>query len=108
MWRQVLLYFRTHSYHADNCQAKETLQNEDEEDIKAAQWIFKVRQNPGLSKCPGGGGKWCIWKEGRKKVLMLGITALDYLSPRHRYSCNFPFFLSLILCPLFLSVLQPQ
>ncbi|RMC15405.1 hypothetical protein DUI87_07596 [Hirundo rustica rustica] len=41
MWRQVVLYFRTHSYHADNCQAKENLQNEDEADIKAAQWIFK-------------------------------------------------------------------
>ncbi|XP_069710187.1 regulator of G-protein signaling 20 isoform X1 [Phaenicophaeus curvirostris] len=41
MWRQVLIYFRTHSYHADNYQAKETLQSEDEEDIKAAKWIFK-------------------------------------------------------------------
>ncbi|XP_065524337.1 regulator of G-protein signaling 20 isoform X3 [Lathamus discolor] len=40
MWRQVLLYFRTHSYHADNCQAKETFQNE-EENIKGPQWIFK-------------------------------------------------------------------
>ncbi|XP_032536235.1 regulator of G-protein signaling 20 isoform X6 [Chiroxiphia lanceolata] len=41
MWRQVLLYFRTHSYHADNCQAKETLQNEEEMEIKATEWIFK-------------------------------------------------------------------
>ncbi|XP_074675297.1 regulator of G-protein signaling 20 isoform X1 [Strix aluco] len=41
MWRQVLLYFRTHRYHADNCQAEETLQSEDEEDIKAAEWIFE-------------------------------------------------------------------
>ncbi|XP_064026787.1 regulator of G-protein signaling 20 isoform X2 [Pogoniulus pusillus] len=41
MWRQLLLYFRTHSYHADNCQAKETLQNEDGEANKAARWIFK-------------------------------------------------------------------
>ncbi|XP_061304465.1 regulator of G-protein signaling 20 isoform X2 [Pezoporus flaviventris] len=41
MWRQVLLYFRTHSYHAENCQAKETFQNEEEENIKGAQWIFK-------------------------------------------------------------------
>ncbi|XP_074941121.1 regulator of G-protein signaling 20 isoform X2 [Phalacrocorax aristotelis] len=41
MWRQVLLYFRTRSYNADSCQAKETLHNEDEEDIKATQWIFK-------------------------------------------------------------------
>lgn len=39
-----MLYFRTHSYRADNCQAKENLQNEDEADIKAAQWIFKVRK----------------------------------------------------------------
>ncbi|KAF4803228.1 hypothetical protein TURU_018406 [Turdus rufiventris] len=45
MWRQVVLYFRTHSYRADNCQAKENLQNEDEADIKAAQWIFKMLDN---------------------------------------------------------------
>lgn len=39
-----MLYFRTHSYHTDNWQAKENFQNEDEADIKAAQWIFKVRK----------------------------------------------------------------
>jgi len=45
MWRQLLLYFRTHSYHADNCQAKDALQNENEneEDIKTVQQLFKVR-----------------------------------------------------------------
>lgn len=68
MWRQVLLYFRTQSYHAENCQAKETLQNEDDENTKAAQWIFKVRQDPGLCECPAGGGNGVSGKEQKERV----------------------------------------
>jgi len=108
MWRQFLLYFRTHSYHADNCQAKETLQNEGEEDIKAAQRISKVRQNPGLSSHPEGGVGMVYLERRRKKVLMSCRTGMDYLSQRHQYSYSFPVFLSIILCPLFLGVLQAQ
>lgn len=65
-----MLYFRTHSYHADNCQAKENLQKEDEADIKAAQWIFKVRKKFRFSHTNvlWEGVKWCIWKRGERSI----------------------------------------
>lgn len=70
MWRQLLLYFRTHSYHADSCQAKDALQNENEEDIKTVQQLFKVRSFQRLhleeeDKGSKKAGRHVLWGEDK-------------------------------------------
>lgn len=76
MWRQFLLYFRTHSYRADNSQEKDTLQSENEEDIKTVQQLFKVRPFSRLHLREGnkGGkraGRQVLWGEPEDTLVNL-------------------------------------